>query len=108
MANRARLSPRHRGSLFQPAKGEEYSAGAYTATDAQTEGCLRAHVLRALTLRAARRALAKAHCRPGKVARPPHHSALVVVRQSPRCGRRLPTDTAVAVTLARPYVRSLS
>jgi hypothetical protein len=57
--------------------------------------------LRGDTLAAARRALAKTHCRLGKVSRPAHrHAALIVARQSTRNGEKLPDGAAVAVTLA--------
>jgi hypothetical protein len=52
------------------------------------------------SLRRARRALVKAHCRLGKVSRSRGvHRALVVVRQSPAHGRKLREGSAVAVTL---------
>lgn len=56
--------------------------------------------LRGKTLSAARRALAEAHCRLGKVSRPTHrHQALFVIRQSLPHGKRLPGGATVAVVL---------
>ena len=56
--------------------------------------------LRDDTLSYARRALAKAHCRLGKVNSPTHHHAtLIVVDQSHRHGENLESGTTVAVTL---------
>ena len=56
--------------------------------------------LRGLTLSAARRALSKAHCRLGRIKGPPgHHSALVIVEQSPRRGKHLAAQAAVSVKL---------
>jgi hypothetical protein len=59
------------------------------------------------TLNAARRALAKVHCRLGKVNRPRHRrGALVVTKQAPGRGKTLRGEAAVAVTLApRPRGR---
>jgi hypothetical protein len=56
--------------------------------------------LRDDTLKTARRALAKAHCRLGKVSRQArHHSAFLVIHQSPRYGKELPGGATVAVKL---------
>jgi hypothetical protein len=58
--------------------------------------------LKGKMLLAARRALAKAHCRLGKVSRPhhPHHGALLrVTRQSTRPGEQLPEGSEVALIL---------
>jgi len=52
------------------------------------------------SLRIARSALRKAHCRLGSVSRPRgHHGALVVTTQSVRAGHKLAAGTAVAVKL---------
>lgn len=57
--------------------------------------------LRGDSLTAARRALARAHCRLGKVDdRSRVRSRLAVSQQSPRRGRRLANDAPVSVTLA--------
>jgi hypothetical protein len=53
------------------------------------------------TLASARRALARAHCRLGRVSSPAHRgSAPRVISQSTRHGKRLPGGAAVAVKLA--------
>ncbi|HUA74214.1 MAG TPA: hypothetical protein VL988_05580 [Solirubrobacteraceae bacterium] len=63
--------------------------------------------LRGEKLAAARKNLAKAHCRLGGVRRPAHdRSALVVASQSARRGKRLPGGAAVAVTLGAAPRRS--
>jgi len=60
--------------------------------------------LRGLTLSAARRALGKAHCRLGRITRPArHNSAVVIVEQSARHGKRLPAQAAVSVKLAAQH-----
>jgi hypothetical protein len=52
------------------------------------------------TLDAADRALADAHCHLHKVARPRrHHGTILVTRQDPRPGERLPTGGGVTLTL---------
>jgi hypothetical protein len=56
------------------------------------------------TLSAARRALAKAHCRLGKVNRPaPQDKTLLVTRQSPKPGERLPARATIEVTLGNRH-----
>jgi hypothetical protein len=56
--------------------------------------------LRGDTLSAARRALADAHCRLGRVNRPRrHHRTLLVTRQNPRPGKTLPAGSGVMLTL---------
>jgi hypothetical protein len=63
--------------------------------------------LRGLTLSTARRALSKADCRLGRVTRPAHHqSALFIVEQSPRHGKRLAAQGAVSVKLLAAHHRS--
>jgi hypothetical protein len=58
--------------------------------------------LRGQTLKAARRSLARAHCRIGRISRPRRaRGVLVVVRQTPPRHRHLAAGTAVSVTLAR-------
>ena len=58
--------------------------------------------LRGDSLRAARRALAFAHCRLGAVRRPAHaHGAGVVARQSAAPGRTLPANAPIGVKLRR-------
>lgn len=60
--------------------------------------------LRGESLRAARRALAHAHCRLGAVRRPPGSThGLVVTRQNPAHGRALGAGARVAVTLGRRH-----
>jgi len=84
---------------------EEEQKEATAAREANT--CV-VPALRGDTLNAARHALAKARCRLGKVIRPANnHSPLIVTRQSPRHGKRLPRGSAVAVTLTpRPQIGS--
>jgi hypothetical protein len=56
--------------------------------------------LRGDTLRAARRALTRAHCRLGRVRRPRHYTGTLRVRQQSLArGAKLADDAAVAVTL---------
>lgn len=61
--------------------------------------------LHGYTLSDARRALAKAHCRLGKVSTPRHHrGSLIITRQTPRAGKKLANAAAIAVTLGpRPH-----
>jgi hypothetical protein len=60
--------------------------------------------LRGDTLSAARHALAKAHCRLGKVGRPARRdSRLLIIRQNARHGMKLPAGAAVAVTLGSAH-----
>jgi hypothetical protein len=57
--------------------------------------------LKGKTLKAARKALTKAHCLLGKVRKPRHpHGRLVVRRQSPAAGKVRAKNTRVTVTLA--------
>lgn len=52
------------------------------------------------TLSAARRAIARAHCRLGRLRRPSHyHGALVVMRQTPRRGSTLGNRASVTLVL---------
>ena len=76
------------------------------ATDTRAQACT-VPSLRGDTLSTARRALAKAHCRLGKVSRPRehHHGQLVVIGQRVGIGAKLPGDTRVGVTLGRPLRR---
>jgi hypothetical protein len=57
------------------------------------------------TLSTARRALARAHCRLGRVGTPRHHrGVLIITRQTPRAGKKLADAAAIAVTLGpRPH-----
>ncbi|MFI4992919.1 MAG: hypothetical protein ACHQCH_04800 [Solirubrobacterales bacterium] len=58
--------------------------------------------LRGHTLRAARRAINKAHCRLGKVSQPHRHrGALIVMRQTPSHGTKLAGQAAIEVVLGR-------
>ena len=77
------------------------SAVLGTTTDTPPPRCV-VPGLRGDTLAAARRALARAHCKLGRVTRRrPRRGRLHVVRQSHRRGQSLPAGGAVAVTLGR-------
>ena len=73
---------------------------AASAAQSGTQACT-VPSLRGDTLSAARRALAKAHCRLGKVSKPKghHHGQLVVTQQHIGAGGKLPSDTRIGVTL---------
>lgn len=74
------------------------------ATDKPTPVCI-VPSLRGDTLRAARRALTKAHCRLGRVYWPARRAKiLLIAHQNHRRGTKLPGGAAVAVTLD-PHVR---
>jgi hypothetical protein len=61
--------------------------------------------LRGYTLSAARRAINKTHCRLGRVSRPyRHRGALIVTGQTPRHGKKLAGQAAIAVVLG--YMQS--
>jgi hypothetical protein len=77
-----------------------------TLRSAEAEMCT-VPSLRGDTLLLARKALAKAHCRLGRISQLSHHSAkLVVIRQAFQHGKRLPHAAAVSVTLAAAPRRS--
>lgn len=82
-------------------KKREADEAEEAAADGRAPACI-VPSLKGDTLSAARRALAKAHCRLGKVSRPAHHphSAWLVIRQSPPRGTKLTGAAGVAVTLA--------
>jgi hypothetical protein len=85
----------------RPASEQEHAEEQPPAAPGQTRlPACRVPALKGDTLTAARRALAKAHCRLGKV-QPPrrHREALVVTKQAPGRGKTLPGGAAVAVTL---------
>jgi beta-lactam-binding protein with PASTA domain len=60
--------------------------------------------LKGTTLATARKRLKHALCRLGKVTKPRHpHSGLVVTRQNPSAGKRLPVNTRVKLKLGAKH-----
>jgi hypothetical protein len=118
IAAEAEARRRQAATLEQEAKAREAAilaaeATATTArqpqsapTSAPSPACV-APALRGDTLSAARRVLAKAHCKLGKVSHPSHRSSqsLVVSEQSAKRGRRLADDAAISVVLAPKHHR---
>ncbi len=88
---------KHAEEQVQQAAAE---AAARRREEAEHPAC-RVPALRGDTLTAARRVLARAHCRLGAVHQPRRRRGpLVVSGQAPRRGKTLPAGAAVAVTLA--------
>lgn len=78
----------------------QHKEEAEAAADQQRTHVCVVPSLRGDTFSAASRALAKAHCRLGKVNRPSHrHGTLLVIRESPHPGVRLPASSRVTLTL---------
>jgi hypothetical protein len=85
-----------------PAPTQTPTPPATQGASHQAAGC-RVPSLQGRTLKAARRALMRAHCRVGRVTRrrDDRHRASTVIRQGARKGRRLPAGAKVSVVLAR-------
>ncbi len=90
-----------REGAVQRAAELKYAEGAQQNAPNQAEHpACRVPDLKGDTLSAARRALAKAHCRLGRVSRRAHRgSALRVISQSTRYGKRLAARATIAVVL---------
>jgi hypothetical protein len=90
----------HTNAVIGPPSSPAPERHEHEEQGAEHPACL-VPALKGDTLAVAGRALAKAHCRLGKVTRPAHRrTALIVARQSARHGKWLPGGAAVAVTLA--------
>ena len=103
----ARLGAEEAAALERIAReaGAEAERTGNPAATAGPTSCL-VPSLKGDTLRAARRALARAHCRLGRVSEPRTRGArLVVTRQGRHAGAVLSDEAAISIKLGRPARR---